>query len=337
MSNSPQAPLQKSNTDLTSIVLATSIDTPLSPAESLASSGVRGLLSSVTTSDSKGNEISDKPLSCMFLSGYKPKGWGRKTTFLESDGNLNNLLDTGRCYLPGISLEVVSPPKGEFKDNHRPVVEVGSDFLVRKISFLPPLSHATSTKLSRLQSNLTSHDGLPRSLPLMIKFLYSELEALRLFSEYIPSEMDRLIESEIGKFVFQMSSLFAALCDTADATVCASVDGIWRGLVHLFYHQYINSFSPKDRGMYEVFYPEMLCYKFEDNSAYLWRQYAWKTSQLTGAVHNYLRFSCPRCELTKLPYSACISVNCVKSREEEMTLHVFVDAKGKPLGVPAKA
>ena len=337
LSSSPQAPvLPKPPAELTPGRIA-AIDTPLSPAESLAHSGMKGLLSSVTTADSKGNEIKDKPLSCMFQCGYKPKSWARNAAFLETDCNLNNCLDTGRGYLPGISVEVVSPPKGELKDNQRLVVEVGSDSVVRKVSFLPPLSHSTSTKPSKMQVNLTSHDGLPRSLPLMIKFLYSELEALRLFVEYIPTEMDRLIESEIGKFVFKMSSLFSSMCDTSDPTICCSVDGLWRGLVHLFYHQYINAFSPKDRGMYQTFYPEMLCYGFDVNSSYLWRQYAWKTSQLTGAVHNYLRFSCPRCQLTKLSYSVCISASCVKSREEELTLHVFVDAKGKPLGAPAKA
>jgi hypothetical protein len=307
----------------------------MSSAETLASSGLSGIVATVTTTDAKGNESSDV-LSCMFVSGIKPKSSRRRATFLESDWNLTNLLETSRCWMPGISVEVVSPAKGDLKVDLRSVFKAGSDMVVRKVSFLPPVSQHPSSKLSKPQINLLSHDGLPRSLPLMIKFLYGELEALRLFGEYLPTEMDRLIESEIGKFVNHMASLFAALCDSSDSVVCSSPDGVWRGMVHLFYHQYLDAFSSGNKGMYQIFYPEMLCYAFEANSAYLWRQYAWKTSQLTGAVHNYLKFACPRCQLTKLAYSACITPSCLKAREDEATLHVFVDARGKPIGIPIK-
>jgi hypothetical protein len=311
--------------------------TSLSPAETLASTGLSGLISEVTTMDTKGNESSDT-LSCMYVAGVKPKSSRRRSTFLESDWNLTNLIETSRCYVPGISVEIVSPSKGDLKVDLRSMFKAGSDMVVRKVSFLAPVaSQHPSAKMSKPQTNLLSHDGLPRSLALMIKFLYSELESLRLFGEYLSAEMDRLIESEVGKFVFLMASLFASLCDSSDSVICSSPDGVWRGMVHLFYHQYLDAFSSGNKGMYQTFYPEMLCCSFDTNAAYLWRQYAWKTSQLTGAVHNYLRFACPRCQLSKLAYSACITPSCVKAREEEASLHVFVDARGKPVAIPVKS
>jgi hypothetical protein len=308
----------------------------LSPAESLAASGLSGMVSKVTTTDAKGIENDDNVMSCMFVTGTKSKQVRRRSAFLESECSLTNCLETSRGFLPGISVEVVDA-KAESKDNHRTVFKAGSDAVVRKVSFLPPFSPAPSSKLQKFQTHLLSHDGLPRSLPLMVRFLYTELESLRLFSEFLPPDMDRLIESEIGRFVFLMSSLFASLSDSSDTTICSSPDGIWRGMVYLIYHQYIDSFSSREKGMYQVFYPEMLCCGFETNSAYLWRQYAWKTSQLTGAVHNYLRFSCSRCQQSKLSYSSCITAGCVKIRDEEATLHVFLDGKGKPLSDPVKA
>lgn len=305
----------------------------LTPAESLAVSGVAGLIETVTATDSKG-KINDDTLSCMFVRGRRPRSSMKRAAFLESGNSLSTAVESCRGFFPGISVEVVSPTKGDTKDSHRPIFKAGSDYVARRVNFLSP---SVPVKLQKHQSNLESTDGLPRSLALMIKFLYDELEALRLFSEHLPIDMDRMIETEIGKFVYHMSTLCAALVESSDSSICSSGEGIWRGVLHLFYHQYINAFSSREKGMFQEFYPEMLSLDFDANSAYLWRQYAWKSSQLTAVVHNYLRFSCPRCLQSKLSYSSCLTASCVKAREEESLLHVFVDAKGKPLCNPAKA
>ena len=64
--------------------------------------------------------------SCMFASGVKPKSCRRRSMFLESDWNLTNLLETSRRCLPGISVEVVSPTKGDLNTDLRSIFKVGS-------------------------------------------------------------------------------------------------------------------------------------------------------------------------------------------------------------------
>jgi hypothetical protein len=159
---------------------------------------------------------------------------------------------------------------------------------------------------------LTSHEGLPSSLSHMVKMLYDDLEELRVFSDFLPQEMVALVEREIGRFVSLMSSLWVSLVDSSDTTVCYSHEGIWRGLIHLFYHQYMDAFSSSERGLFQTFYPEMLCNSFDVNSAYLLRHYSWRSAQLTGFVHNYIRSSCPRCMQSSCPHRA-VSLHLVSS------------------------
>lgn len=316
---------------------STKVEALLSPAESLAASGVGGVVSSLTTSDAKGIE-SVVDMSCMFVSGEKPQLARRKPQFLDSYNSLSKLIESSKGFLPRISVESVTLTKGDTTDQNRTVFKAGAATVARKIDYLPALPSSVSLtgRLSKYKIALSSHEGLPSSLSHMIKMLYEDLEELRVFSDFLPLEMDTLLEREIGRFISVMSSLWVSLIDSSDATVCISHEGIWRGLIHLFYHQYLDSFSCSERGLFQTFYPEMLCKSFDVNSAYLLRFYNWRSSQLTGSVHNYIRSSCPRCMQSKLTAVSCITPACVKLREEEATLHVFLGSNGKPQANPFK-
>lgn len=312
-------------------------DILLTPAESLAASGVGGVVSNLTATDAKGIESVDNVLSCMFVSGEKPQSARRKPQFLDNHNSLPKLIEFSKGFLPRISVETVTLSKGETVDLNRTVFRAGAATVARKINYLPALvTNATAARISKYKVALSSHEGLPMSLMHMIKMLYDDLEELRVFNDFLPFEMDLLIEREIGRFVSLMSSLWVSLVDSSDSTVCISHEGIWRGVIHLFYHQYLDSFSCSERGLFQTFYPEMLCNSFETNSAYLLRFYNWKSAQLTGSVHNYIRSSCPRCLQSKLSAVCCITPACIKLREEEANLHVYLNSNGKPQAVPFK-
>lgn len=315
------------------------VGTELSPAESLAESCVGGMVSGLTTTDVKGTESDNNLMSCMFVIGEKPQTTRRKPQFLDNYNSLHKCIENSKGFFPRISVESVTLAKGESMDLNRTVFKAGMASVARRVDYLPVYgTAATSTlKIAKYKVALTSHEGLPSSLSHMIKMLYDDLEELRVFSDFLPREMDALVEREIGRFVSLMSSLWVSLVDSSDTTVCYSHEGIWRGLIHLFYHQYIDAFSTSERGLFQTFYPEMLCNSFDINSAYLLRHYSWRSSQLTGSVHNYIRTSCPRCMQSKLSASCCITASCVKSREEEALLHVFINANGKPQANPFKA
>jgi hypothetical protein len=317
----------------------TKVGTVMSPAESLAESCVGGVVTSLTTTDVKGTESDDNLMSCMFVSGEKPQTARRKPQFLDNYNSLHKFIENSKGFFPRISVESVTVTKGESTDLSRTVFKAGIASVARRVDYLPVYgTAATSTmKLAKYKVALTSHEGLPSSLSHMVKMLYDDLEELRVFSDFLPREMDALVEREIGRFVSLMSSLWVSLVDSSDTTVCFSHEGIWRGLIHLFYHQYMDAFSGSERGLFQTFYPEMLCKSFDVNSAYLLRHYSWRSSQLTGSVHNYIRSSCPRCMQSKLSASCCITASCVKSREEEALLHVFINANGKPQANPFKA
>lgn len=309
----------------------------LTPPESMAASGVGGLVSALTMPDNKGTEVNSNMMSCMFVSGLKIVSSWKKPQFLERANSLSGALEYGKCFFPRISVEVVTLTKGDSTDNNRDVFKAGSASVVRKVNYLPAYASSSSIKLSTYKRNLISDEGLPTSLTHMTKMLYDDVNELRLFTEFLPREMDALIEREIGRFVYLMSTLTVSLVDSSDTSVCVSPEGIWRGLVQLFYHQYMNAFSVAERGLCQFFYPEMLCQAFDVNAGYLLQHYSWKTSQLTGPVHNYIRTSCPRCLQSKLSAFNCITAACVKVREKESNLHVFLDATGKPSANPSKS
>lgn len=297
------------------------------------------MVTNLTTADVKGTESDDNLMSCMFVVGEKPQTARRKPQFLDNYNSVHKLIENAKGFLPRVSVESVTLTRGESIDLNRTVFKAGAVNVARKVDYLPVYgTAATSTvKLAKYKVALTSHEGLPSSLSHMVKMLYEDLEELRVFSEFLPPGMDSLIEREIGRFVSLMSSLWVSLVDSSDTTVCVSHEGIWRGLIHLFYHQYMDAFSGSERGLFQTFYPEMLCKSFDLNSAYLLRHYSWRSSQLTGSVHNYIRSSCPRCMQSKLSASCCITAACVKSREEEAILHVFINSNGKPQANPFKA
>ena len=315
------------------------VGTELSPAESLAESCVGGVVSSLTTTDVKGTESDDNLMSCMFVSGEKIQTARRKPQFLDNYNSLPKFIENSKGFFPRVSVESVTLSKGESMDLNRTVFKAGMATVARRVDYLPVYGTAatSSLKIAKYKVALTSHEGLPSSLSHMVKMLYDDLEELRVFSDFLPHEMVALVEREIGRFVSLMSSLWVSLVDSSDTTVCYSHEGIWRGLIHLFYHQYMDAFSSSERGLFQTFYPEMLCNSFDVNSAYLLRHYSWRSAQLTGFVHNYIRSSCPRCMQSKLSASCCITASCVKSREEEALLHVFINANGKPQANPFKA
>ena len=321
------------------IVVSSKEVTELSSAESLAESCVGGMVTNLTTADVKGTESDNNLMSCMFVVGEKPQTARRKPQFLDNYNSVHKLIENAKGFLPRVSVESVTLTRGESFDLNRTVFKAGAVNVARKVDYLPVYgTAATSTvKLAKYKVALTSHEGLPSSLSHMVKILYEDLEELRVFSEFLPPGMDSLIEREIGRFVALMSSLWVSLVDSSDTTICVSHEGIWRGLIHLFYHQYMDAFSGSERGLFQTFYPEMLCKSFDANSAYLLRHYSWRSSQLTGSVHNYIRSSCPRCMQSKLSASCCITPACVKSREEESILHVFINSNGKPQANPFKA
>ena len=173
--------------------------------------------------------------------------------------------------------------------------------------------------------------ALPRSLPHLIRFFDEQLESVRdlvtLQGGFKDSGMLSLIENSASLFISNMGEAAAKLLDGIKSP-CMSVDGQWRGLLLLFWHQYSQSFSTKRKDFHSIFYPEMLNDNFEENRALLFTDYNWQT-QLTCEVGNAMRLTCWNCNGTSdVPFQCCQSTECKKKRVEEENLNIYLGKGG---------
>ena len=166
---------------------------------------------------------------------------------------------------------------------------------------------------------------LPKSVFHLSRFLSQQIDFLKngvlhSLGPFADEGMLDLIESCAATFMSNMCEAAANLLDGVK-TPCMSVDGHWRGLLQLFWHQYSRAFTSLRQDCHSVFYPEALNQGFEDNRDILFRDYNWST-QLTCELANLMHLQCWRCT-SDVMHQSCLSVECKKKRAEEESVNVF--------------
>lgn len=294
----------------------------------------------LVTTTSKGNLVPEYvDFNHCYQRGPAPTSTAStNNSFAVAPNAMLDLAKSGMFIFMGLGLVMHSSNTKSSKDKiGRTVVTNSSQATswVREASHIPSWDgNCPASKEFVALINVASN--LPKSLGHLSRVLHEQLDFLKSgvlhsLGPFDDEGMLGLIESSIATLMANMSEASAKLLDGVQ-NPCMSVDGHWRGLVQLFWHQYSRSFSSFRHDCHSVFYPEALNFGFEDNRNTLFRDYTW-TTQLTCELAHIMRYQCWKCS-SDVMHQSCLSVECKKKRSDEETINVFV---GKPGSSGARA
>jgi len=286
------------------------------------------VLHSLTTNTKGNNATAYVDYNDCFQRGLQLSAASSSTSarFSTSSNALIDASKAGILLLPGFALVInSSASKLGAKDKiGRTIVTnaAQSTHFVREVSHIASWESNSAKDYIPL-SSITMK--FPKSLFHMSRFFSQQIDFLKngvlhTLGPFDDEGMLTLIESCAATFMSNMCEAAAMLLDGVK-TPCMSVDGHWRGLLQLFWHQYSRAFSSLRQDCHSVFFPEALNQGFEDNRDILFRDYNWST-QLTCELANLMHLQCWRCS-SDVMHQSCLSVECKKKRAEEEPIHVF--------------
>jgi hypothetical protein len=285
-------------------------------------------LHSLTTNTKGNNASAYVDYNDCFQRGLQPSAASSSTSarFATSPNTLIDVSKAGILLLPGFGLVMHSSSlKLGAKDKIGRMIVTNasqSTYFVREVSHIASWE-ATSAKDYIPLINVASK--LPKSVFHLSRFLSEQVDFLKngvlhSLGPFDDEGMLDLIESCAATFMSNMCEAAAMLLDGVK-TPCMSVDGHWRGLLQLFWHQYSRAFSSLRQDCHSIFFPEALNQGFEDNRDILFRDYNWST-QLTCELANLMHLQCWRCS-SDVMHQSCLSIECKKKRAEEDSINVF--------------
>jgi hypothetical protein len=243
-----------------------------------ATLAVSEALSALTTNTKGNNATSYVDYNDCFQRGIQPSTASSSTSsrFATSPNSLIDVSKAGILLLPGFGLVMYSSnSKSGAKDKiGRTIVtnEDQSTHWVREVSHIASWE-GTSAKDYVPLINVASK--LPKSVFHLSRFFSQQIDFLKngvlhSLGPFADEGMLDLIESCAATFMSNMCEAAAKLLDGVK-TPCMSVEGHWRGLLQLFWHQYSRAFTSLRQDCHSVFYPEALNQGFEDNRDILFR------------------------------------------------------------------
>jgi len=285
-------------------------------------------LNSLTTNTKGNNATAYVDYNDCFQRGLQPSGASSSTSarFTTSSNALVDISKAGIFLLPGFGLVMnSSSSKLGAKDKIGRLIVTNA---AQSTHFVREVAHIASWEANSAKDyipliSITSK--LPKSVYHLSRFLSEQVDFLKngvlhSLGPFDDEGMLSLIESCAATFMSNMCEAAAMLLDGVK-TPCMSIDGHWRGLLQLFWHQYSRAFSSLRQDCHSIFFPEALNQGFEDNRDILFRDYNWST-QLTCELANLMHLQCWRCT-SDVTHQSCLSVECKKKRAEEESVQVF--------------